>query len=204
MMAQHTVIIDPVVWHTQSEDQEALKVKDIFAQHIEPALSQTQKQRLDAIKQLLTPAAQRFIFKHELGHSAANFSKKKLGVIFIVGFLATYSGITAAKLVLPINGLLAILVGMLVGGFCDLLYTYLSNATWKLRQEKNADFFAARYSSREDIQAAAHFFAHHQEVLATYREPGNLLARIPSAFTSGHQNGKARSAFLLKLAELNQ
>lgn len=198
MMVNNMVIVDPVLWDIQ--DSEALKVKQIFDLHIKPAISKTQELRLSGIKEALNPAAERFIFKHELGHIVNNFSQKKLFGSFIIGSLAAFCGIYAAMMVVHINGLLAIAAGVIVGGFYDLVYTYTMNAAWKFREEKAADRFAAQYSSPDDIIAAAKFFAKHQEIINSHKEPGNWLAVLPSEITTGHQNGYKRSVFLRALA----
>jgi hypothetical protein len=88
---------------------------------------------------------------------------------------------------------------MFVGNTSDLLLTFISNAVWKLREEKKADQFAAQYSTIEDIEAAALFFEQHQEILDTYRQPRNFISYIPSFIRTGHPNGKSRSKYLLKL-----
>jgi hypothetical protein len=203
MAAGKTVIIDPILWHGINDDPEAVKVEEIFKVHIQKGLTAVQKDRIEAFSKLLTPGSQRFIFKHELAHVVHNFSFKKLLVIFIIGFLSTYSGIIVAMLAMQIHGLVAILVGMFVGGFMDLLLMYVSNVVWKLQEEKTADRFAAQYSNNEDIQAAALFFKEHQHVVDTYKKSGNLLESLPSVILSGHQHGLVRSAYLLQLLSKN-
>lgn len=204
MAAGTTVIIDPVVWHDVQDDAQAVKVQEIFKLHVEPNLSQLQKDRLTAFHRVLTPAAQRFIFKHELGHIVHHFSFYKLIVVFITGSLAAFAGIMAAVATLQIHGMLAIIVGMVVGGCMDLFLTYLSNLVWKLQQEKAADLFAVQYSSDEDIQAAALFFENHQNILDTHPEQNNVLAKLPSIIKTGHQHGEVRSAYLLKLMSVRK
>ena len=204
MAAGTTVIIDPVVWHDVQDDSQAVKVQEIFKLHVEPNLSQLQKDRLAAVHRVLTPAAQRFIFKHELGHIVHNFSLYKLIVVFIAGSLAAFAGIFATVATLQIHGMLAIIVGMVVGGCMDLFLTYLSNLVWKLQQEKAADRFAVQWSSDEDIQAAALFFENHQNILDTHPEQNNLLAKLPSIIKTGHQHGEVRSAYLLKLMSVRK
>lgn len=196
LTAGKTIVIDPILWHGVSDDVQAGKVEEIFKVHIEPGLTDAQKAQIEAIHQLLTPESQRFIFKHELAHVVRNFSCIKLLVVFIVAFLATYSGILAAVIALQVHGLLAILVGMFVGGCMDLFLTYGSNVVWKLQEEKAADYFAAQYSSDEDIQAAALFFENYQHVIDRYKESGNFIANLPQAVLSGHQHGSARSVYL--------
>ena len=195
MAAQSTIIIDPVVWNIQ--DPEAAKVMDIFEQHIKPTLTEPQKARIAATREALTPAAERFIFKHELGHIVRNISQRKLFSLFVVGASAAYTALLAASAVMHISGFLAVAVGMLVGFVADLAYAMIVNAVWRLQEEKAADRFAAQYSSAEEIEAAAEFFAQHQEILDHNPEPNNLFAMFPSELRTGHPNGKTRAADLM-------
>ena len=205
LAAGNTLVIDPIIWRDIDNDSEATKVKDIFELHIKHTLSDAQKDRLIAFHKTLNAAAQRFIFKHELGHIFYNYSYKKLVVIFMIGALTTYTGITAAVIALQVNGIIVLFLGLFVGGMSDILFTYISNALWKVYEEKKADKFAVQYSSYEDIQAAAHFFEKHQEIIdATTKQEKTLLRFIPSIFLSGHQNGKSRSKFILQLATKKQ
>ena len=198
MAANNTVIIDPIVWHGMVDDPTAMKVGEIFKLHIEPNLTQFQKDRLTAIYRLLTPGAQRFIFRHELGHVVRYFSYKKLVVIFIIGFFAALSGILAGMFALQFHGLIAIVVGMVVGGTVDLFLTHLSNLVFKLQEEKAADRFAVRYSNNQDIHAAADFFDQHQKFLDAHKLLDATTSKIPSAL-QGYQHGADRSAYLLQL-----
>jgi hypothetical protein len=204
MALHNTVIIDPITWHGLENDQEATKVKDIIENHIFPTFSLKKQYRITAMHPILNLAAQRFIVKHELGHIYHNFSNKKLGTVFIIGALATYAGIIAAMAAMPYGGYIATLTGMFVGGLSDLLLTFASNVVWKSFEEKKADYFAAQYSSTEDIKAAADFFEKHQTVMDTHKEPGNFLAFLPSIITSGHPHGTSRAIYLRKLASEKQ
>ncbi len=201
MATFNNIIIDPIVWSGLDEDPEALKVKDIFNQAIEPTLSPRQKSRLDGIKEVLSAGAQRFIFKHELGHVFHNFSNRNLGIICAIGMVSTYIGIMTASKVMCLGGIVAIIAGMFAGGISDLLFSYTSNILFKSNEEKKADMFAARYSSPEDIKEAADFFERHQAILDKHQEPGTMLPRIPSIITTGHPNGRSRAFYLHKIAE---
>ena len=199
MTAGTTIIIDPVVWHDIDADPQAVLVQDIFKTHIESGLTSAQKERIAAFKSMLTPQAQRFIFKHELAHVMHNYSYEKLIVVFIIGALAAYSGIIAAVFALQVHGLVAIIAGMFVGGSMDLFLTYLSNFVWKLQEEKAADAFAVQHSSHEDIQAAALFFENHQDILDRHKDSSNYLSYVSSTIMTGHQRGADRSAYILRL-----
>lgn len=195
-----TIVVDPILWHNFDDDQEAIKVKDVFEKQIQPNLSPTQIKRIAEIHAVLNPAAQRFIFKHELGHVCGNFFRKHLVSVFIIGTLAAYSGIAVAMRLVPTNGFFATVFGMLAGKWVDILLTYISNVVLRLPEEKKADQFAVKYSSCEDLEAAILFFEQHQDILNANKEPENFLSCIPSYIRTGHQNGKSRAKYLLKLA----
>ena len=199
----NTVIIDPLAWSNLDGDPEAIKVKNIFKDYIQSTLSISKKERIAAVATTLTPGAQRFIFKHEVGHVIHNFSHKSLVTIFVIGFLAAYIGVTAA-MTLPLEGFIAGLAGMAVGGVSDLLLTFTSNFFWRTREEQKADLFAAQNSSYEDIIEAADFFSQHQKILNANPEPQNLLAYVPSSMRTGHPNAIWRSAYLKELAKQKQ
>jgi len=200
MAMGNLVIIDPTCCSICDEDASNIPVINVFTQMYAPNLNTLQKQRQDSHKELLTPAAQCFIFKHELGHVADNYSYKKLWVIFTIGTVATYIAILVAKLVIPFNGVLAICVGVLVGTIADILLTYASNLLFKVSAEKRADIFAAQYSSIEEITAAAHFFEKDQEIINIHKDPNDLLLKLPLQILSGHPDGTTRKTYLLKLA----
>jgi len=195
MAVYRTLVLDPVVASTIAEDPEAQKVMDIFQKFVEPGLSPLQKTRLAETKQFFTPAAQRFVFRHELGHVVYNFSQKKLGVIFLIGASSAWCALSIAALVVSVNGIAAIVAGMVVGGVADLVFTYTSNFFFKIHEEKKADLFAAQYSSPEEIEAAALFFEKHAELQEQHGDK-NFLAKLPSAWRSGHPEGRDRAAYL--------
>lgn len=199
MAAGKTVIIDPILWQNLQDDPEAAKVKDIYELHIKPTVSLVKQQRIAAINQALTPAAQLFIFKHELGHVFYNFSTKKFVFIFMTGTVAVYLGIITAIAALQMNSIFAMFAGIFVAACADIFLTLLSNLVWKLHEEKMADRFAVKYSTDEEIEAAAIFFKKHQEIRNLYPEPGNLWELLPSEIRTGHPNGAARAVYLLHM-----
>lgn len=198
MTVGSTVIIDPILWHGVADDVQAMHVGAIFKEHIEPRLTDAQKQRLTSIYRLLTPSVQNFLFRHELGHVVHHFSLKKLLIIFSIGFVITYIGIQAALYALPVHGLIAIIFGVIVAGSLDLFLTYVSNILFKLQAEKGADRFAVRYSLHEEVVAAANFFVQHQLFLHHQKNIDTTISKVPSIF-QGYQNGVNRSAYLLKI-----
>lgn len=193
--ANHSIIIDPLVWSSITEDPEALKVIEIITSQISPAFSESKKIRLQKAQNIFSPQTQAFIFKHELGHILRKYSQKKLCIIFLIGMISAYIGITLAIFNLASGGLVALGIGMLAGGLTDLFLSYFSNATFKAHEEKQADMFAIQYSSRQEIEAAATFFEKHQDILDTYPE-NYWVSKIPSIILSGHLNGKKRATLL--------
>ena len=192
----NSVILDPIIWSSIESDPEAIKVINIFEQFTAPTLSVVQKQRIGETKKIFSRDAQIFILKHELAHVHNHSSVKRLIAINIVGFLAAYVSILAAMSVLYINGVFAICAGWLVGCISDLLFTYLSNAIFKSKDEKSADLFAAHYSSKQEINAAADFFEQHQQIVDNHFDRNNLLLFLPSILTTGHPNGRTRARYL--------
>lgn len=199
MAVGNTVIIDPIACHDLNNDPQAVAVQEIIKIHIIPHLSQSVKIRLEAIADIFTPAAQRFLFKHEVGHVMHHFSAKKLFVILTTTAIATFCAIQAALFAMQFHGAIAILVGMTVGWMMDIILTLLSNLVWKLGQEKQADAFAVEHSSDDDIVAAAEFFIQHQVIVDRYSELDIIMSHLPSVVRSGHQNGKVRAAYILQL-----
>lgn len=195
MAAGNSIIIDPLACNTINDDPEALKVLGIINPTTDPSFSDLKRLRMQKTQEALSCDAQSFIFKHELGHVVRNYSQKKLVTVFLTASLSAYAGIIAAMNTLTSGGIVAIIMGMLVGGLTDLILSYLSNATFKAHEEKQADIFAIQFSSPEEIKAAATFFEQHQSILDTYGEP-HLLHKVPSIILSGHLNGKTRAALL--------
>lgn len=205
MAMSRTVIIDPTTCVICSDDANAIPVVNVFTQIYAAGLNTLQKERQLSQSQL-TPEAQSFFFKHELGHIVDNYSYKKLWIIFAVGTTSTAIAIYTVKLLLPFTDSLAtqsfaVIVGLFVGMFFDLFFTYSSNYFFKVAAEKRADLFAAKHSTAQEITKVAHFFGREQELIETYKDPKNLLLKLPSTILSGHPAGKTRQAYLLKLAE---
>jgi len=199
----NTIFMDPISCSLCQGDSAAVAVQSVFHQIIEPGLSENVKNRLAAYQQILTPGVQSFFFKHEVAHFVHRYAFKKLMIVFASGFLATYVGINVAKVILWYNPVIAIFLGMFVGGLADLLLAYVCNFLFKYCAEKNADIFAARHCSKQDIVAAAEFFSKLQEINETFKDKGNVLLKLPSVFY-GYPEGKVRAAYLLKFAELKR
>lgn len=201
LTASNSIIVDPIVCDSIKDDPQAIAVIDIFETHIKPSLSELQKTRIAKSRELLSEKAQSFIFKHELGHVARKYSRNKLIAIFTIGALSTYLGIISALYMLPFNGWLAIVVGAFIGGISDLFLSYLCNATFKVHEETQADIFASTFSSNEEIEAAAEFFEHYEDVTQKYSEPSLIKQLIPITFWAGYLDGKTRATLLRSLVK---
>lgn len=200
MTMGNTIVIDSICYSLCADDVANEPVQNVFKNIVEPGLSENTKKRLAAYKEILTPGVQSFLFKHEVGHVVDKFALKKLWIVFVLGVLSAYAGILTAKYLLLFHPMLAIISGMVVAGVVDILLTYASNYFFKYFAEKNADFFAARHSSVEDIVAAAEFFAKLQEINETFKDQRNFITRLPIALL-GYASGKERKAYLLKYAQ---
>jgi hypothetical protein len=205
MAMGNTVIMDPTCCSICSDDPNVTPVVSMFTQLYASSLNTLQKER-QAYQSQLTPQAQSFIFKHELGHVVDQFAYKKLWIVFAIATVATFAAISTTKLILPfadtaLTGILAIVAGLFIGTVIDLVLTYGSNFFFKVAAEKRADLFAAKYSTAQEITDAAYFFGREQEIIEKYKDPKNLLLKLPLTILSGHPAGKTREAYLLKLAE---
>lgn len=201
MANYQTVIIDPILWQDCQQDAAAQAAIQVLQQFVLPGLAQDKKELNERIKLIITPAAQRFIFKHELGHVYYNYSFKKLLFLGATGFTVTVAGLTSAALLLPAaGGMVAFVCGTLVAWLTDIIITYSSNVLFKAREERNADLFAAQHSTPEEIEAAALFFEHYEKSAQQYRtEHAGLLKYVPGIVLSGHPDGITRGAYLRKL-----
>lgn len=196
----NTISLDPIVCSETNSDEQALRAKDIIINQILIHQSEETKQNLEQIRQILTPAAQKFIFKHELGHVFYNYSTKKIVLVSVIGFIMAYFGITTAVYTASALGSVAIVLGIFVASFLDLALSYSSNVWIKAHEEKKADFFAARFSSIEETNAAALFFEKYQEIQDNKTTTG-LYAKIPGIILTGHYDGKSRAIYLRKYVQ---
>ena len=196
----NTIMIDPFVWKHLDLDENAQKAKQVIDIHVMPTLSQEKKILLNRIYETISTPVLEFIFKHELGHVVYNYSIKKIIVMGMIGFMLTVAGLETVLLCLPyMHSILAAALGILVAGFVDLFLSYSSNVFFKYRHEVNADLFAVKHSSQEEILAAAVFFEEYQKHANDYKKTLNIVQYLPQIIASGHPDGKARAAYLRKL-----
>lgn len=196
MTIMNTVIIDPILCQKFNQDPEAIKVIDILNHSIIRAMPDKQKERIEKIKNILTPEVQIFIFKHELGHVFANYSYKKSTLIGLTAVVIAYTGFTITFYFLKTFGFFAILIGIIIAGLTDLILGFSSNILFKAREEKNADLFAAKFSSPAEINAAANFFEILQEIVNADKPSMKPLDALPSTILNGYYDGKTRAKYL--------
>jgi Zn-dependent protease with chaperone function len=202
MALLNTVLIDPMVWHGIDDDPEVAKIKDVIQKYILPGVAESNKALHATIKKILSPDAQFFIFRHELGHVWYNYSYKRILLVGLIGFISAGAALMAARAtMLAWNGTAALLVGIVVGAAADLFLSYSSNIFFKAREEKKADLFAAHFSSKKEIEAAADFFEQYEHHAQEYRKSiGGLIARMPTIILSGHIDGVTRGRYLRDVA----
>ncbi len=194
----NTVAIDPMLWKGITDDPEFTKAKGIIETHVIPGIPEDKKKLHTKINEALSPDAQKFIFRHELGHVFHNYSNKRILLTGIIGAVTALTGLLSAYTVITTVGSIgAVLLGILVASATDLFLTYSSNLFFKAREEKKADMFAIRYSSKEEINAAADFFEQYEQCAQEYRKnTGGLMNSMPTTLLTGHPDGITRSHYL--------
>lgn len=188
-----TVSLDPLLWSEIQTDPSCAQATEVLNVHVLPGIKPEAKMRMEKIRAILTPGAQRFLLKHELGHLVDNYSYKKLVTNSIIIFIAAYAGIAVATTAIQLaGGVVSAALGMLLAGTVDIAISRLANRLFHTRAEMAADHFAIHHSPTEDTLAAADFFEKHQAVLDTHTE--NVLALyLPSEWVLGYPDGKSRA-----------
>lgn len=192
--------IDHMVWHGLDEDPEAVKAKQVIEQFIAPHWTPEQREKLSKIKQFLSPAAQRFIFRHELAHIHYQYTYKKLASVALIITLFTYASIRLGWYLYPQWGGAATIVALLAAGIIDIGLSYISNYFFKTWSEIQADHFAVHYSNSEEIIAAAEFFERYQEIIDASSKGLGILAYLPASLRAGYPESSVRGAYLRKFA----
>lgn len=197
-MAFDLLMIDPLLMTDFEHDPESVKCSDILKTHVVPTLSAATQKRYELMRAYLTPAAQKFILAHELGHYAYSFSYKRLLVLAITTFMSLFASLSLATIFLaePVIALIFCFSSLV---FFQMLSDYITNIVFNRSGEIQADLFAARYCSAEEIEAAAHFFSKLQDIYDAHPEPHTLMAHLPLELFSGHPDGKRRAVYLRKL-----
>lgn len=203
LTAFNTIMIDQMIWKGFDEDSVCIEAQNVIKTHIEPALSVHSKKLHKEIKDALTSDAQKFIFKHELGHVVDNYSWKKIALNGVIGFLGMYFGFYVAQSLIGVyDGLLVFCLAITSAGLTDVSLSWLSNALFKAPKEKEADMFAVKYSSKQEIEAAANFFEKYERYAKDYRKViGDTHSGIAPRFLMGYVPGKERVQYLRNAAQ---
>jgi len=190
----NTVTIDPMMWKGLEHDQAAIDAKKNIETFVTPKIPIKTKLFLDNIKNIMSPEAQKFIFKHELGHVFHNYSLKYIVLAGTMVAVATFIAlISAGATITSLGGTAAIMIGLTLGGSTKLILGYSKNVFFKAREERMADDFAAQFSTKEEIEAAADFFEHYESHAQEYRKDLELNSNIPSIILTGYTDGKTRA-----------
>jgi hypothetical protein len=200
----NTIAIDSMAWSSVQDDPEALKARELIEKTVIPNVPENKKELYRAIQSNLSQNAQKFIFRHELGHVFYNDSSNRILRTGIVGATATGITLAIAYHLMPVlGGLGTIVVSVGVGVVVDLLLSYATNFFFKSYEEKRADIFATRFSSKEEIEAVADFFETYEDSAQKYRETFNsVLFRLPITVYNGHIDGITRAHYLREFAQL--
>lgn len=199
----NTICIDPMVWKEIEADSEVALVNNIIERQVLPNVPAPMKAMRTHITETLSPAVQRFIFRHELGHTYHAYTPRILVSLFGIGCAMSALGMYTASLLMPVYGAgIALIGGMAVSGVSDIILGYFfNNALIKVHLEKQADHFAMQFSSKEELEAAANFFEHYEIAAHTYRATlGGLAAYLPTTAVTGHPTMAERVAYLRKAA----
>ncbi|MCL4433062.1 MAG: M48 family metallopeptidase [Epsilonproteobacteria bacterium] len=201
-----TIKIDPVLWKECENDPVKIRIMEVLNTHIMPTVSQDRKIFSEKLNQNLTPMAQRFILRHELGHIAHNDSYKRIIAIAFIVFMTVFGGMATVAWLSPVLTVgPAFILGLCAATVIDLFLSALNNHFIKAAQEKKADIFAASHSSSEEVYAAADFFYKYDQALEEHLViPQNIFNSfgLPSSYARGYYCGQERSDYLRKAAEL--
>lgn len=200
----NSVILDPLVWKN-IEDPELIKARDVVEKFIIPTLPDNKKALLNIIQKEMTPDAQKFIFRHELGHVFYNYSYKKILLMGAVGMLVACITLLFAKQVMPTLGEAGtFVICILLSCAVDLLLGFATNFFFKTKVEYNADIFATKFSTKAEIKAAAEYFEKYEQTAQAYRHSTNrFLNVIPTTILIGYIDGITRGKYLRDIAESN-
>jgi hypothetical protein len=202
LTAFNTVMIDQMVWKGFDEDPICIEAQNVIKIHIQPILPAHSKELHKKINDALTPEAQRFIFKHELGHVSDYHSWKTIALNGVIGFAAMYSGFSVVQVFIgAYEGLFVLGAAISTAGIVDFSLGCLRNAFFKAPKEKEADLFAAKYSSKKEIEAAADFFEKYEACSQVYRKAvGDNYSEFSPRFFRGYVSGQERVRYLREAA----
>ena len=167
---RNTIIIDPINFTLCNSDSNCQLTIANYKQHSLPHLNLFQ-QKLEEVRQSdFNDQVQKFIVRHEIGHIINHYTNKKLFILFASGFLVTWFSISIAQLLISMVHISIVLIATyLFAIMIDHLLTFASNYIFKAIAEKNADLFAAKHSTVQEITATAHFFSKEHEITEQYK-----------------------------------
>jgi hypothetical protein len=196
------IVVDPMNWTNIAEDPEAIKAREVVEKYIVPGIPENKQELHKAIKASLYPDVQKFIFRHELGHVFYNYSKNIILISSLVCFAETFIVLLWARaMLLSLGGLATLLLSIGLWAILDLLCGYAINFFFKSYEEKKADLFAVRFSSKETIESAANFFEQYEKAAQKYRDTLNSMTfKLPVRVFSGYTDGFSRARYLRDLA----
>ncbi|MCL4361825.1 M48 family metalloprotease [Candidatus Dependentiae bacterium] len=200
----NVIAVDQMVWNTIQDDPEALKAREVVEKHVLPNVPENKKEMHQVIKNNLTPNVQKFIFRHELAHVFYNYSYRRVLITSIIGAAAAGIALAVAFNANPIlGGFGTLLISICAGAIADLLFSYATNFFFKSYEEKRADIFATRFSSKEEIEEAANFFEQYEQAARKYRETfGSIMFKLPTTIVNGYIDGMRRAQYLREIARL--
>jgi len=200
----NTIAVDPMVWSSIQEDPEALKAREVVEKYVIPSVPENKKELHNAISSNLSLAAQKFIFRHELAHIFYNYSTKRIVITGIMAAIAALAALFFAYKVIPIlGGFFTLVACICLGALIDLLLGYAVNYFFKSYEEKRADIFATRFSSKEEIKAAADFFENYEQAAQRYRKTiDSKIFSLPATIYGGYIDGITRAHYLREFAQL--
>lgn len=199
-----TIKIDPLLWKNIENDPIAIKITKVLNEHILPSEAEHKKMFQAAINQHLTPQAQCFILRHELGHIAHDDSWPRLISVSTIVTLVVLVGMAVAAYLLPIvGGVAALFFALCAAMIADLTFSALNNKLINAMQEQRADLFAAQYSTDEEITAAGNFFKAFDVAASEHIQHKNQLEYLglPNSFSKGYYTGAQRAAYLQKYVD---
>jgi len=199
---KNVIIIDPLTWNTDDVICKNAQIQYVSTFCNLGQWNQHLKVFFEQVHQVSTPESQRFIFRHEVGHLVAGDVKKRMSVNSLLAVGSYYLSMSFADRLThsPFKKDMVIFASFLS---MSLLFNILHNNTFIASQEKNADIFAAQYSTKEEILAAADFFEAHEKALDELQHVQGtwFSSKRFGKLVSGHMRGKERAQFLRKLAQ---
>ena len=195
------IVIDPLTWNTDDIICKNARTFYVSALHGSGKWNQQIDAFFEKIRQVSTPESQRFIFRHEVGHLVAGDVKKRIIAGSLLAISNCYLSMSFAHYVTdsPVKRNMITIASILS---TSLLFNALYNNIFIALQENNADIFAAQYSTKEEILAAADFFEAHGKALDELQHAQGtwFSSKRFGKLVSGHMRGEERAQFLRKFA----